>query len=104
MCVCTSTSPVHIPIPYKIRKSLAPCISTDLDKEIIRLAEEKNVKLLAYITPHLNVQGSLYKSVQEKPYFMTTESGETYLMNFGEFFCATVDFTVPEAVEWYKRK
>ena len=35
---------------------------------------------------------------------MTTESGETYLMNFGEFFCATVDFTVPEAVEWYKRK
>ena len=75
---------------------------TELDEEIVRLAEEKNVRLLAYITPHLNVQGSLYKSVRDKPYFMTTEAGEAYLMNFGEFTCVTVDFTVPEAQEWYK--
>lgn len=92
-----------IPLPQRLYTFLWHFIVVllGLDKEIKSLSA-KGVKLLAYITPHMNVEGNLYKSYKDKDFFMKTVDGETYMINFGEFMCATVDLTNDEAREWYK--
>ena len=72
-----------------------------LDVEIKKLSQ-KGVKLLAYITAHMNIKGSLFLKNQDKDFFMKNDKGEIYLINFGEFLCATVDLTNTDAWTWYK--
>ncbi|RBW67368.1 alpha-glucosidase [Bacillus taeanensis] len=64
--------------------------------------KEKGIRFLGYINPYVAIEGDLYKTASEKGYLALNEQGEDYLVDFGEFYCGVVDFTNPEAYEWYK--
>ena len=64
--------------------------------------KEKGIRFLGYINPYVAVEGDLFKTSNEKGYLAFDDQGETYLVDFGEFYCGVVDFTNPEAFEWYK--
>ncbi len=70
--------------------------------EKIKEYRERNIRFLAYNNPYLVMEGDLYKEGKQKGYFATTVDGNEYLVDFGEFYCGVVDFTNPEAYEWFK--
>ncbi|XP_071840077.1 sulfoquinovosidase-like isoform X1 [Apostichopus japonicus] len=76
----------------------------DLDTEIIRLKEEENIRLFAYMNPNLNREGNMFVEAEDLGYLIRNSSGQTYLIDYGEFFCGIVDLTSPEAFDWYKAK
>ena len=44
---------------------------------------------------HLNIDGDIYQSAANQSYWLTTESGETLLQDFGHFTTATADIISP---------
>ena len=74
---------------------------SDLDK-VIRNLYKKGIRLFCYITPHLNIDGSIYLSNKDKDHFVKSKDGSDYVMDFGQFDTVTVDLTNPEAYNWYK--
>lgn len=70
--------------------------------ERIRELKEKNIRFLGYVNPYLVNDGELYAEGKEKGYFVTKPDGSDYLVDFGEFYCGVVDFTNPEAYDWFK--
>ena len=53
------------------------------------------MKVTVYLTAHLNVDGDIYQSAAEENYWLTTESGDTLLQDFGHFTTATADIISP---------
>lgn len=84
---------------WQFHKEMYP----DLPKRIGEL-HEKGIKFLGYINPYLVNDGEHYKEGKEKGVFATKADGSEYLVDFGEFYCGVVDFTNPEAYEWYKNE
>ncbi|MFC4547334.1 alpha-glucosidase [Paenactinomyces guangxiensis] len=74
----------------------------NLDQKI-KEWKKQGIRFLGYINPYLAVEGDLFKTANEKGYLALNEQGETYLVDFGEFYCGVVDFTNPEACDWYKQ-
>ena len=72
-----------------------------LDTKIHEL-KEQGVRFLGYINPYVLEDYPLYKIAAEKGYLATKKDGSKYVVDFGEFYCGVVDFTNPEACEWYK--
>ncbi|WP_281165455.1 alpha-glucosidase [Liquorilactobacillus sicerae] len=77
-----------------------PMLYPNLNKQNQQLEAQK-IKFLAYINPYLAVDGKLYQTASPD-YFVKTATKEIYLIDFGEFECATVDLTNPKAFEWFK--
>ncbi|XP_022090149.1 uncharacterized protein LOC110979015 [Acanthaster planci] len=73
----------------------------NLDTEIVRLREQ-GVRVFAYINPNLNREGTLYKEAEGQNFLVKNSSGQTYVVDYGEFFCGIVDMTNPAAFAWYK--
>ncbi|XP_076469178.1 sulfoquinovosidase-like [Babylonia areolata] len=73
----------------------------DLKNEVQRL-RSRNIRVLTYINPYLNFEGELFKVADERGYFVKNSSGQTFVNDFGEFFCGTIDLTNPAAYAWYK--
>ncbi|KAK3602065.1 hypothetical protein CHS0354_008020 [Potamilus streckersoni] len=73
----------------------------ELNSTIADLKKE-GIRVLAYINPYLNIEGSIFQGVKDKGYFVMNSSGQPYISDFGEFYCVTVDFTNPASYEWYK--
>ncbi len=71
--------------------------------EKIKEYKEKGIRFLAYNNPYLVKEGDLYREGREKGYFAKSLDGTDYLVDFGEFDCGVVDFTNPEAYEWFKK-
>ncbi|KEY58598.1 alpha-xylosidase [Serratia sp. DD3] len=72
-----------------------------LDAKIHQL-KEQGIRFLGYINPYVLEDFPLYKEGFEKGYLATKKDGSKYVVDFGEFECGVVDFTNPEACEWYK--
>ncbi len=72
-----------------------------LDREIPRL-EAEGVRFLGYINPYVAKDKSLFVEAKAAGFLAKDGSGGEYLVDFGEFFAGIVDFTNPEAFEWYK--
>lgn len=68
----------------------------------IKELHERGIRFMGYVNPYLVNDGELYKEGKEKGYFATKSDGSDYLVDFGEFYCGVVDFTNPEAFEWFK--
>lgn len=64
--------------------------------------KQQGIRFLGYINPYVAVEGDLFQTAKTNGYLALTEQGEVYLVDFGEFYCGVVDFTNPEANEWYK--
>lgn len=73
----------------------------EMDTKIHELKEE-GVRFLGYINPYVLEDFPLYNEALEKGFLATQEDGSKYVVDFGEFYCGVVDFTNPDACEWYK--
>ncbi len=78
-----------------------PEVYPDLDKQI-HIIKEAGIRFLGYINPYVLEDFPLYNEAKEKGYLATKLDGSDYVVDFGEFDCGVVDFTNPEACEWYK--
>jgi sulfoquinovosidase len=74
----------------------------ELDEKIAEW-KENDIRFLGYINPYVAIEGDLYKEAEDKGYLALNTEGNTYLVDFGEFYCGVVDFTNEEATEWYKQ-
>lgn len=72
-----------------------------LPGEIEKL-HNRGIKFMGYINPYLVEGGKLYQEGLEKGVFATKADGSVYLVDFGEFYCGVIDFTKPEAYQWFK--
>lgn len=70
--------------------------------ERIREYEAKGIKFLGYINPNVVKDGSLYEEAKGKGLLALNKDGDVYDVDYGEFDCGIVDFTNPEAFEWFK--
>lgn len=70
--------------------------------ELIKELEKENIKFLGYVNPYLLEGTDLYKEGLEKGYFAKKLDDSEYLVDFGEFYCSVVDFTNPDAFDWFK--
>lgn len=73
----------------------------ELDTKIHEL-KEQGIRFLGYINPYVLENFPLYNEAQEQGYLATKQDGSKYVVDFGEFDCGVVDFTNPDACEWYK--
>ncbi|MBR2671769.1 MAG: alpha-glucosidase [Oscillospiraceae bacterium] len=73
----------------------------DLDKKIPEW-KAKGVHFLGYINPFIALEKDLYKTASEKGYCVKDKEGKDYLVTITTFPAAMIDFTNPEAYEWYK--
>ena len=79
-----------------------PDLYPGLDTEIHALKKD-GIRFLGYINPYVLEDFPLYREAKAKGYLATREDGSKYVVDFGEFYCGVVDFTNPDACEWYKR-
>ena len=64
--------------------------------------KEKGVRFLGYINPFIALEKDIYETAKEKGYCVKDKNGDDYLVTITTFPAAMVDFTNPEAYEWYK--
>ncbi len=68
----------------------------------IREWKEQGIRFLGYINPFIAIEKELYKTASEKGYCVKDKEGKDYLVTITTFPAAMVDFTNPEAYNWYK--
>ncbi|QLC25360.1 alpha-glucosidase [Parasphingopyxis algicola] len=65
----------------------------------------RGIRFLAYVNPYLAVDGALFVEAERAGYFARhPDRDETCLVDFGEFECGVVDFTNPEAADWFAER
>jgi alpha-glucosidase len=62
---------------------------------------KRGLRFLGYVNPYLCVDGTLYHEAEGSGFLATGLDGKRYLVDFGEFFCGIVDFTNPNAAQWF---
>ncbi|MDD3663394.1 MAG: alpha-glucosidase [Candidatus Pacebacteria bacterium] len=72
-----------------------------LDTEIVRL-QNQGIRVLGYINPYVLADHPLYEEAKRLGLLGKRADGSVYLVDFGEFDAAIVDFTNEKAVHWYK--
>ncbi|MFB9949528.1 alpha-glucosidase [Rhizobium puerariae] len=72
----------------------------DLRQRIAEL-HDQGIRFLGYVNPYLAVDATLFPEAEAAGYFARDRSGRTAIVDFGEFDCGVVDFTNPEAAEWF---
>ncbi|MGB3014563.1 MAG: TIM-barrel domain-containing protein, partial [Candidatus Nanopelagicales bacterium] len=78
-------------------------------KKLVRDLNEDGIQVTTYINPWLVDPApkgdtsirNLYDEAVEKGYTVQTQSGQPYLMDQNGFDAVLVDFTNPDAVDWY---
>src|SRR6478735_1390518 len=73
-------------------------------RQRIQTLAEKGIRFLGYVNPYLAVDGPLFPEAQEAGYFARNDAGNTAIVDFGEFDCGVVDFTNPDAAEWFAER
>ncbi|HEV7370828.1 alpha-glucosidase [Arenibaculum sp.] len=68
----------------------------------IRALDARGIRFLAYVNPYLCVDGTLFPEAEAAGHLARRADGGTYLVDFGEFDCGVVDFTSPEACDWFE--
>ncbi|HEX8447447.1 MAG TPA: alpha-glucosidase [Sphingomonas sp.] len=69
-----------------------------------RIAElhDRGIRFLGYVNPYLAVDGALYRDAAAAGYLARrVDSDAIYHVDFGEFDCGIVDFTLPAAADWF---
>lgn len=81
--------------------------------EMLSTLKSKNIRVMTYISPKLadNVADqedykptrNLFQEAAEKNYLVRNQSGEPYKLLNTDFSASLIDFTNPEAWDWYKQ-
>ncbi len=70
--------------------------------EKIQEWNEKGIKFLGYINPFIALEKDIYEEAKAKGYCVKDKDGNDYQVTITTFPAAMVDFTNPDAYEWYK--
>ena len=68
----------------------------------IKKWKEQGIRFRGYINPFMALEKDLYKEASAKGYCVKDKDGKDYLVTITTFPAAMIDFTNPEAYEWYK--
>jgi alpha-glucosidase len=77
-----------------------PARYPDLPRRIAEL-QSRNIRFMGYVNPYLCVDGTLFPEAASLGHLARDAAGDTYRVDFGEFDCGVIDFTRPEACEWF---
>lgn len=80
-----------------------PARYPDLPARIAALAAQ-GIRFMAYVSPYLCTDGALFPEAEALGLFARDSAGQTYKVDFGEFSCGVVDFTLPAARDWFARR
>jgi alpha-glucosidase len=73
----------------------------DLPKKI-QAWKKEGIRFLGYINPFLAIEKNIYQEAHAKGYCVKDAEGNDYLVTITTFPAAMIDFTNPEAYQWYK--
>ena len=72
--------------------------------ERIAALRARGIRFLGYVNPYLCVDGTLFGEAEGLGLLATDAKGVTYRVDFGEFDCGVVDFTLPQACAWFAQR
>ncbi|HEX4259946.1 MAG TPA: alpha-glucosidase [Acetobacteraceae bacterium] len=72
--------------------------------ELIARLHGEGKKFLGYVSPYLCRDGTLFAEAEAAGAFARDAAGGTALVDFGEFECGVIDFTAPEAGDWFRAR
>jgi len=70
--------------------------------KIINDFSKDNIRVMGYINPYVVKDGSLCDIAVKRDFLAKDQNGDNYFVDFGEFNCGIIDFTISEAYDWYK--
>ena len=73
-------------------------------RRMIRTLRDAGFRLSLWQIPYIAESSSFFSEGSEKGYFVRTESGDTAMLEGFFGTAAVIDFSNPEAVEWYRRR
>ena len=76
----------------------------DIESTLKRLHEDKGLHICAWINPYIGQRGSMFKEGKDKGYLVKKANGEVWQTDFWQAGMGLVDFTNPEARDWFKGK
>lgn len=71
---------------------------------MLRRMHEKGLKVCVWINPYLGQKSAVFDEAADKGYLLKRPNGDIWQWDLWQAGLAVVDFTNPEAVEWYKDK
>lgn len=76
----------------------------DLPEQIDALAA-RGIRFLAYVNPYLAVDGELFAEARDGGHLCRKlDSDDVHLVDFGEFDCGVLDFTLAAARDWFAER
>lgn len=69
---------------------------------MLKRLHEKGLHTCVWINPYIAAMSELFDEGRRKGYFLKTKNGDVYQVDMWQPGMAIVDFTNPEACEWYK--
>ncbi len=69
---------------------------------MLKRMHDKGLKICVWINPYLGQKCSVFDEAAEKGYLLKKPNGDIWQWDLWQAGLAVVDFTNPEAVEWYK--
>lgn len=66
--------------------------------------KEKGVKICVWINPYIGQESALFEEGAQKGYFLKRANGDVWQWDMWQPGLAIVDFTNPEASQWYQEK
>ncbi|WP_018142548.1 alpha-xylosidase [Alloscardovia criceti] len=76
----------------------------DVENTLHRLHEEKGLHICAWINPYLGQHGAAFDEALEKGYLVKKANGEVWQTDLWQAGMGLVDFTNPDARQWFKDK
>ena len=71
---------------------------------LIKRIHEKGLKVCVWINPYIGQNSPTFREAMDKNYLLNRPNGDVWQWDLWQAGCAVVDFTNPEAVQWYKNK
>ncbi|QPC83440.1 alpha-xylosidase [Phototrophicus methaneseepsis] len=68
---------------------------------MLRRIKEKGIKVCVWINPYVAEDSEMFEEGQAQGYFLQTQTGDVYQVDHWQPGMAFVDFTNPDATDWY---
>ena len=75
----------------------------DVEGMLARM-HEKGLKICVWINPYLGQKAAAFEEAAQKGYLLKKPDGDIWQWDLWQAGLAVIDFTNPEATEWYKEK
>lgn len=72
-------------------------------ENMLKRLKEKGLKISVWLNPYIGQKSSLFDEAMEKGYFIKKPNGDVWQWDKWQAGMGIVDFTNPEAADWYKK-